>query len=128
MRRRCPEKKGCMKKNCAHPLSHHSLLHVPGVTPSELGYNERNVDQSAPTRTDLTVNNATMEDSKRSFFMLLKVVPLCVVAENGAVVSTYGLLDTAAVSSLITSSLAERLQLQGTPEKVSINTVTQKKP
>ena len=49
-----------------------------------------------------------------------------VVAENGAVVCTYGLLDTAAVSSLITSHLAERLQLQGTPEKVSINTVTQK--
>ena len=125
VRRRCPEKKGCMEKNCAHPLSHHSLLHVPGVTPSELGDNERNVDQSAPARTDLTVNNATMEDSKRSF-VLLKVVPLCVVAENGAVVSTYGLLDTAAVSSLITSSLAKRLQLQGTPEKVSINTVTQK--
>ena len=100
-------------------------MHVPEVTPPEFNDSERNVDQSAPARTNLTVNNATMEDSKRSF-VLLKVVPLCIGAENGARVSTYGLLDTAAVSSLITSHLAERLQLQGTPEKVSINTVTQK--
>ena len=73
---------------------------------------------------DQPVNNATIEDSKRSF-VLLKVVPLRVVANNGTVVSTYGLLDTAAVSSLITSHLAERLQLQGIPERMSINTVTQ---
>ena len=66
-----------------------------------------------------------MENSKRSF-VLLKVVPLSVTADNGAIVTTYGLLDTAAVSSMITSQLAEKLKLQGTPEKVSINTVTQK--
>ena len=126
IRRRCPEKKGCTEKDCAHPLSHHSLLHVPGITlPEGNDIAERNVDQNAPARTDLTVNNATMEDSKRSF-VLLKVVPLSVVAENGTVVNTYGLLDTAAVSSLITSHLVEKLQLQGIPEKVSINTVTHK--
>lgn len=74
---------------------------------------ERNVDQNPELRRmDLPVNNATMDDSKRSF-VLLKVVPLRVVAENGTVVSTYGLLDTASVSSLITCHLAERLQLQG---------------
>ena len=48
------------------------------------------------------------------------------MADNGTVVSTYGLLETPAVSSFITSHLAERLQLQGIPEKVSINTVTHK--
>ena len=63
-----------------------------------------------------------MEDSKRSF-VLLKVVPLRVIAENGAAVTTYGLLDTAAVSSMISSHLAERLKLQGVPE---VNTVTHK--
>ena len=95
------------------------------MTPLEVKETERNVDQSIPARTDLTVNNATMEDSKRSF-VLLKVVPLSVVADNGAIVITYGLLDTAAVSSMITSQLTRKLKLQGTPEKVSINTVTQK--
>ena len=125
VRKRCPERNGCMEKDCAHPLSHHSLLHAPGVTPREVKETERNVDQSIPARTDLTVNNATMENSKRSF-VLLKVVPLSVVADNGAIVTTYGLLDTAAVSSMITSKLAEKLKLKGTPEKVSINTVTQR--
>ena len=72
-----------MEKNCAHALSHHSLLHVPEVTPPEVNDSERNVNQSAPARMDLTVNNATVEDSKRSF-VLLKVVPLCIVAESRA--------------------------------------------
>ena len=44
--------------------------------------------------------------------MLLKVVPLSNVADNGGIVTTYGLLDTAAVSSMITSQLAEKLKLQ----------------
>ena len=65
------------------------------------------------------MNNASV---KRSF-VLLKVVPLCVVAENGTVSRTLGLLDTGAVT-LITSNFADRLQLQGTPERGSINTVT----
>ena len=40
--------------------------------------------------------------------------------------TTYGMLDSAAVSSMITSNIADKLQLQGVPEKVSINTVTQR--
>ena len=75
-----------MEKDCAQPLSHHSLLHPPGGIPREVSETERNVDQSIPARADLTVNNATMENSKRSF-VLLKVVPLSVVADNGAIVS-----------------------------------------
>ena len=63
------------------------------------------------------------EELKRSF-VLLKVVSLSVVGDNGAIVTSYGLLNTAAVSSMITSQLAEKLKLQGTPEKVSINAVT----
>ena len=79
----------------------------------EVKETERNVDQSVLARTDLTVNNATIENSKRCF-VLLKVVPLSNVADNGGIVTTYGLLDTAAVSSMITSQLAEKLKLQCT--------------
>ena len=99
VRKKCTEKNGCTEKDCAHPLRHHSLLHARGVTPREVKETERNVDQSVPARTDLTENNAAMEDSKRSF-VLLKVVPLSIVADNGAIVTTYGLLDTAAVNSM----------------------------
>ena len=38
--------------------------------------------------------------------------------------STYGLLDTAAVSSMINSRIAAKLELQRVPESVSLNTVT----
>ena len=44
VRKRCPVKKGCMEKDCSRPLSHHSLLHVPWVTPPEMIDNEKNVD------------------------------------------------------------------------------------
>ena len=99
------------------------LLHLS--TTNDVNDNERNTKPSTPPATDLTVHNATTEDSKRSF-VLLKVVPLRVISENGAAVTTYGLLDTAAVSSMISSPLTERLKLQRVPEKVSINTVTHK--
>ena len=40
--------------------------------------------------------------------------------------STYGLLDTAAVSSMISSRIVAKLELQRVPERVSLNTVTHK--
>ena len=119
----CPKTKGCDVKSCPQPSTHHSLLHLPTAT-SDANKGEESVNRSATPSEDLTVS-VTMEDSKRSF-VLLKVVPLSIVGENGTMVTSYGLLDSAAVSSLITSDLAERLQLHGTPEKVSINTVTHK--
>ena len=63
----------------------------------------------------MTIHEATIGDCER-FFVLLKVVSLRVVSENGTVVSTYVLLETAAVSSMITSHLQQHLLLQGVPE------------
>ena len=57
---------------------------------------------------------------------MLKVVPLRVTAENERTLITYGMLDSAVVSSMITSNIADKLHFQGVPEKVSINTVTQR--
>jgi len=58
--------------------------------------------------------------------VLLKVVPLKVTAENGRTLTTYGILDSASVGSMITSNVVEKLELQGVPENVSISTVTQR--
>ena len=74
---------------------------------------------------NLSVNYTTTESNRRNF-VLLKVDPVRVTAENGRTLTTYGMLDSAAVSSMITSNIADKLQLQGVPEKVSINTVTQR--
>lgn len=113
----CPSKDGCKVKNCNFPLSHHSLLHVD--RPADDSSN----DKGREVASDVS-QNATSSVTERNLVML-KVVPMRVVAESGKEVTTYGLLDTAAVSSMITSQLAEELQLQGTPEKVKINTVLQ---
>ena len=63
---------------------------------------------------------------KRKSFVLLKVAPLRVTAENGRTLITYGMLDSAVFSSMITSTIADKLQIQGVPDKVSVNTVTQR--
>ena len=103
----------CTKKDCGRPQDHHSLLHVSTKNKIE------------DVKGNLAVNNTTTENRRRSF-VLLKVLPLRVTAENGRTLTTYGMLDSAAVSSMITSNIADKLQLQGVPEKVSINTVTQR--
>ena len=107
LQKECPERKGCTEKDCVCPLSHHSLLH----------------DQSSPPVTNLLVTSLAMEDYKRTF-VLLKVVLPRVITENVVAVTMNGLSDSGAISSMITSHLAARLQLQGVSEKVSINTVT----
>ena len=123
MIKRCPKTKGCDVKSCTQPSTHHFLLHLPTAT-SGAQKGEESLNRSTTPSEDLPVS-VTMEDSKQSF-VLLKVVPLSIVGENGTMVTLYGLLDSVAVSSLITSDPAERLQLHGTPEKVSINTVIHK--
>ena len=106
LQRECSEKNGCAEKDCAHPSSHHLLLYLPELTPNQTKNDERSVHQSSPPGTAVTVHEATKGDCER-VFVLLKVVPLRVVSENGTVVSTYVLLDTAAVSSMITSHLQQ---------------------
>jgi len=124
LQRKCPEKTSCTENDCARPQDHHSLLHIS--TKNEIEDVKGNPEQRSPVVSNLSVNDATTENKRRSF-VSLKVVPLRVTAENGRTLTTYGMLDSAAVSSMITSNIADKLQLQGVPEKViSINTVTQR--
>ena len=123
MQKNCPEKTSCTEKDCIRPQDHHSLLHVS--TKNEIEDFRANAERSSPAVPNLSVNNAATENNKRSF-VLLKVVPVRVTAENGRTLTTYGMLDSAAVISMITSNVADKLELQGVPEKVSISTVTQR--
>ena len=45
-------------------------------------------------------------------------------AECGRTLATYVRLDSAAVSSMIPSNFANRLQIQGVPDNGSINAIT----
>ena len=125
LQRECPEKEGCTVEDCAHPSNHHSLLHLTATTGSPVDKEEGNSGQSSSPSTSLPVHNASVTDSDRGL-VLLKVVPVRVVSEGGLALSTYGLLDTAAVSSMISSRIVAKLELQRVPERVSLNTVTHK--
>ena len=98
-------------------------MHVS--TKNEIEDVRANAEPSSPAVPNLSLNNATTENNRVSF-VFLKVVPLRVIAENGRTLTTYGMSDSAAVSSLIISNIADKLELQGVPEKVSISIVTQK--
>ena len=123
LQRECPEREGCTVQDCAHPPNHHPLLHLTATTASPVDEEEGNSGQSSSPSTSLPVHNASVTYSDRGF-VLLKVVPVRVVSEGGLALSTYGLLDTAAVSSTINSCIAAKLELQRVPERVSLNTVT----
>ena len=125
LQRECPEKEGCTVQDCAHPSNHHPLLHLTATTGSPVDKEEENSGQSSSPSTSLPVHNASVTDSDRGL-VLLKVVPVRVVSEGGLALSTYGLLDTAAVSSMISSRIVAKLELQRVPERVSPNTVTHK--
>ena len=120
LKNNCPEREGCTEKECSDSMSHHSLLHI--VRSKKEGECERHkVSDFPPSK--VVVEKTTVENSVRGL-VLLKVIPVKIIANNGTAVTTYGLLDSASVSSLISSQLAERLKLGGVPERVSINTVT----
>ena len=50
------------------------------------------------------------------------------MVKMGEHVLCIGILESAAVSSMITSNIVDKLEFQGVPEKDSISTVTQRDP
>ena len=120
MQKNCPEKASCTEKDCNCPQDHHSLLQVS--TKNEIEHVRANAEPSSPAVSNMLVDNATTEHNRRSF-ELLKVVPLKVTAENGRTLTTYGMLDSAAVGSMITSNVVEKLELKGVPENVELSKV-----
>jgi len=115
----CQSKEGCQTRNCSSPMSHHSLLHIEHKDDTGKDENVKGNQASAGINTHAT---STMPSRN---LVMLKVVPMRVVNEDGSAVTTYALLDSAAVTTMITSQLSHKLNLQGTPEKTNINTVVQ---
>ena len=112
---------GCTAKDCAHPLNNHPLLHLVAPTRSLVYQEKENSRHSSSPSISLRVHNASVTDCDRGF-VLLKVL-VRVVSESGLAPSTYGFLDTAAVSAMINPRIAAKWKLQGVPDRVSLNTV-----
>ena len=94
---------GCTGKDCAHPLNNHPLLHLVAPTRSLVYKEKENSCQSLSPSISLRVHNASVTDFDRGFDLLKVLVR--VVSESDLALSTYGFLDTAAVSAMINPAL-----------------------
>ena len=55
---------------------------------------------------------------------MLNAVPVIITAANGNTVSTYAFLDSGCTDTLIDCGLVDHLGIQGIPEQIGINTIT----
>ena len=135
MRARCKFKGFC---KCGSDRRHHRLLHHPykknrsdveqGPQPEKQPQRQpqaegREVQQGDSLRTVEQYATATENLSKT---VLLHVLPVKVIAPNGCVLTTYGLLDNASRGTIISSDVANTLGLKGRRKLVSVNTLMDK--
>jgi len=64
-----------------------------------------------------------MEESSE---ILLQIIPLKVIGENGRSIATYGLVDSGSDVTMIDPSLTEQLDVQGEASQLFLCTVNQR--
>jgi hypothetical protein len=86
-------------------------------TKSDVGTMTLSIDEFKST------NNLT---SKQRNEVLLQVIPLRIISEDGNQVTTYGLIDSGSDVTMIDPSLVERLRIKGSSGRISLSTVNTK--
>ena len=112
----CPSKLKRRIEGCG--ASHHTLLHIPNQQKKESDKNSAQKDGAVQAN---SINTAFQEDSDS---VLLQVVPLRVLGEQGKIVTTYAMLDSGSEITLVDPSLASSLGLQGQPGELVVSTVS----
>ncbi|XP_064622797.1 uncharacterized protein LOC135484971 [Lineus longissimus] len=118
---------------------HHSLLHTPSRGASGKGQEESighrtqgadgaarptsRQDRSGQTKTHSQTVGSVVASKPGKDAVLLKVVPVRVIAENGRSFTTCGLPDTGSSTTLITRELADALKMARRKETIMVNTV-----
>ena len=111
-----PSKFKCRIEGCG--ASHHTLLHMPNQLKKESDKISAQMDGYVQVK---PVDTAFQEDSDS---VLLQVVPLRVLGEQGKVVTTYAMLDSGSEITLVDPSLASSLGLKGQPGELVVSTVS----
>ena len=111
---KCPVRKQCQINGCKG--YHHSLLHRMenkkpgfGIKPPE---REENIGA--------TFESKQCSQVKRGMPVLLQVIPVTVHGPNGYL-NTHAMLDSGSTCSLVLSSVAEKLGLEGSEERIILN-------
>jgi len=58
--------------------------------------------------------------------ILLQIIPLKVIGDNGRSITTYGLVDSGSNVTMIVPSLVEQLEIQGETSQLFLSTVNQR--
>lgn len=112
MIRRCNSKKNCGVDNCQ--MAHNPLLHSQKTTSND--YSNNNLQQPSASNSGLPQNDTTVLcHSKERQNVLFRYVPVTLYA-NGESINTLAIIDEASSISMIESSLADQLFLDGPSE------------
>lgn len=98
--------------HCKASFYHHELLHR----------NVPRLEQQTPNEQRSTETYATLTQERKRV-VLLHVVPVRVISNEGSHVTTYGLLDNASRGTIISSELATTLDIDGPLRPITITTV-----
>lgn len=113
----------CRAPGCNKP--HHTLLHFPEKRDTEGASATAPSQETSTTHPETATGESfSISSSSDPCEVLLQVIPLKVISNNGDSVTTYGLLDTGSDISMIDPSLAILLGIKGTPSRISLSTVS----
>ena len=107
-----------------HGKRHHTLLHFSSSNPERNSAHRVNhieniaihdVPVARPSQDDPPApsSGCTTTTMVRPSEVLLQIVPLKVIGNNGTAVTTYGLIDSGSDVTMIDPSLVEKLGIQG---------------
>ena len=93
------------------------MLHKPKSVEKK----EDNVDEGNDIIPKADSNATTLETSGA---ILLQVIPVRVIGQNGVATTTYVMLDSGSEISLVDPSLIEQLGIQGRSDKLVVSTIS----
>ena len=133
--RSCKSSVRCQKPECGK--RHHTLLHFSSSNPKRNSAHQanhientaiRDVPVARPSQDDppATLSGCATTTMARPLEVLLQIVPLKVIGNNGTAVTTYGLIDSGSEVTMIDPSLVEKLGIQGESSHLLLPTVNER--
>jgi len=112
--RSCKSSVCCRAPECGKP--HHTLLHLPRPSPERNVVHQANnvetmviptVPMAPPDGQNATSSTCATATTAESSEILLQIIPLKVIGNNGRSITTYGLVDSGSDVTMIDPSLIE---------------------
>ena len=132
--RSCKSSARCRAPECGK--AHHTLLHLLRPSPERNVVHQANnvetmvtptVPMAPPDGQNATSSTCATATTAESSEILLQIIPLKVIGNNGRSITTYGLVDSGSDVTMIDPSLIEQLEIQGEASQLFISTVNRER-